>query len=403
MRILHVSKFAQVTGGVERHMLDLVQLQTQAGHQTEIFSSEFRGSTLSLNPSEATVAGAAQATARILWADDARRSLKKHIRGFAPDVVHFHSVYHQLSASVLHSVPKSASAVMTLHDYKLAAPCYLLLRDGQPCIECVGSTFPFPAVHHRCVKDSRAASLVCATEQVVHVRSYRTKVDRFIVPSLFAASLLSRSRAVPQDRVVVVPHGIPMPPAKARPSESRRFVFLGRLSSEKGLEDLLAAWDTSGVGEAGYSLDVVGDGPAAGLLKGAPASVVHKGWLDRPAVASCLASARCVVIPSRFHETFGLSAAEALAAGVPLIAARSGALSELVENSAAGALFQPGNRAELSRLLEEHSQSAFGPELNARGLAGRDFVSRKLSPALMLERTLDVYREAARTRGGDLQ
>ena len=384
-------------------MLDLAHLQNQAGHQTEVFSSEFRESGLSLDPSEATVAAAAQATARVLWADDARRALKKQIRAFAPDVVHFHSVYHQLSAAVLHAVPKLTPAVMTLHDYKLAAPCYLLLRDGQPCIECVGSAIPLPAIRHRCVKGSRVASLICATEQVVHVRSYRTKVDRFIVPSLFAASLLKRSRAIAEDRVSVVPHGIPVPTAEARPSESRRFVFLGRLSSEKGIEDLLAAWGSSGIGEAGYILDVVGDGPASRMLKGAPASVVHKGWIDREVVASCLASARCVVAPSRSHETFGLAAAEGLAAGVPVIAARSGALSELVEDAAAGSLFQPGNQAELAGLLQAYSRRDFGPELNARGAAGRDFVARNLSPALMLERTLDVYRQAGLTREGDLR
>lgn len=402
MRILHVSKFARVTGGVERHMVDLAVLQTQAGHQTEIFSSEFRGSELNLDPSKASVAGAVHTTTRVLWSDDARRALKRRIQTFDPHVVHFHSISHQLSASVLHAVPRSTPVVMTLHDYKLAAPCYLLLRNGEACTECVGSIVPLPAVRHKCVKHSRGASLVCATEQVAHLRSYRTKVDRFIVPSRFAASILSESRAVNRTRVRVVPHGVGVSAAPARPSESRRFVFLGRLAPEKGLDDLLASWVMSGIGEHGYTLEIVGDGPAVDLLRGAPGSVVHRGWLAQPEIAACLTAARCVVVPSRFHETFGLSAAEAMAAGVPLIAARSGALTEMVADAAGGVLFEPGNRSELAQQLALHARESSGPELDARGVAGREFVSHRLSPSLMLERTVDVYLEAARGKGVEL-
>ena len=187
------------------------------------------------------------------------------------------------------------------------------------------------------------------------------------------------------------------------PSQSRRFVFLGRLSPEKGLDDLLAAWTAAGLGDRGFVLDVVGDGPDAGLLRGAPASVVHRGWLDRPDIAACLASARCVIVPSRFHETFGLSAAEAMSAGVPLIAARSGALTEMVEDARGGALFEPGNRAELAQLLELHARDGSANELDERGAAGRKFISQHLSPSLMVERTAEVYREAAHSRGVELQ
>jgi glycosyltransferase involved in cell wall biosynthesis len=383
-------------------MLDLAHLQIQAGHQTEIFSSEFRESDLNLDPNKATAASALNTATHILWSGDARRALKNRIKAFEPDVVHIHSISHQLSASVLYSVPKNTPVVMTLHDYKLAAPCYLLLRDSKPCTECIGLKVPLPAIRYRCVKNSRLASLICSTEQILHLRPFQTKIDRFIAPSTFAASLLKDSRAVSKDRISVVPHGVPTSQRIAKPSESRRFVFVGRLSPEKGLQDLLAAWEMSGIGKRGYKLDIVGDHPTAISFDETDPSVIRHGWLDRSGIETILSAARCVVVPSLCYETFGLVAAEALATGLPIITASSGALTALVTDSAAGALFEPGDRNALAQLLELHSQSTFGPHLDARGSTGRDFAARQLSPALMLDRTIQVYREAAYDREVEL-
>ena len=112
MRILHVNKFLYRRGGAEAYMLDLAALQRKAGHDVEFFAMAHPDNMaarfadrfpahVELEPAPPSLSGRLRGAGRVLWSTSARRGISAVVEDFAPDVVHLHNVYHQLSPSVL--------------------------------------------------------------------------------------------------------------------------------------------------------------------------------------------------------------------------------------------------------------------------------------------------------------
>ena len=149
VRILHVNKFAYRRGGAESYMLDLAELQRQAGHETALFAmtdsrnepspySPHYPPHVEYDPMPDGVANKVRAGALMLWNRKAATGLAAVIEQFRPDVAHLHNVYHQLSPSVLRPLRQSRTpVVMTLHDFKLVCPTHAMLDHGRPCEACL--------------------------------------------------------------------------------------------------------------------------------------------------------------------------------------------------------------------------------------------------------------------------
>lgn len=242
MKVALISKFSGDVGGVERHIADLREGLLLTGVETALFSMDnlVDSRRASLDPTSGSVSERVATAGSIFWNREARSLASDFLADFRPDVIHYHSIYHQLSPSVLGL--SDAPAVMTLHDYKLAAPCYTLVRDGHFCDLCVGRTIASPAVRYRCVKSSRGASLICATEDLVHRHRYRKKVEKYIVPSQFSCDVLARA-GIPSDEMFVVPWGVdPQVPTQVRATPDPYLIYAGRLHPTKGVVVLLDAW-----------------------------------------------------------------------------------------------------------------------------------------------------------------
>ncbi len=284
----------------------------------------------------------------LLWNREAARRLDALLRRARPDVAHLHNLYHHLSPSVLavlrrHRVP----AVMTLHDLRLLCPAIHMLRQGQVCERCRGGRF-HQAVLGRCVKDSRAASLLAALETAHqhHRRLYRRAVARFLCPSRFyvekhAAWGWPRALLEHLPNFVDLQAWRPQPAGAGEPA----YLYFGRLSAEKGLLALLEAqarWEAAET--APPRLLIAGDGPLAGELRRRAAALGLRraellGALDGEALRAAVARAHFTVIPSECYENAPLAALESLAAGRPVAASAIGGLPELIDDGRDGVLF----------------------------------------------------------------
>jgi glycosyltransferase involved in cell wall biosynthesis len=167
----------------------------------------------------------------------------------------------------------------------------------------------------------------------------------------------------------------------SRAADGRHVLVASRLAPEKGVEVAIDACASAGV-----PLVVAGDGPDAAVLRehGARAGsdVRFAGRLDRAALAELRAEAGLAVVPSRSAETFGLAAAEAMAAGVPVVASRVGALADLVDP---GGLVPPGDAGALA----QRARARFGDE--AAGIAGLERVRALCDPSVVAEQLARVY------------
>jgi len=193
-----------------------------------------------------------------------------------------------------------------------------------------------------------------------------------------SATVADALRAAGVERVVVIPNGVRVPGEVAPPAEPPEVLYVGRLSPEKNVDTLVAA-----VGD--LNLVVAGDGPLRNLVPGALGAVPHRE------VERLLERATVLVAPCE-REGFGLAAAEAMAFGRPVVAARGGGLLELVADGETGLLVPPRDapalRAAVERLLAD-------PELRERlGREARVRARERFGWDAVIERTLTVYREA---------
>ena len=214
--------------------------------------------------------------------------------------------------------------VMTLHNYRLLCLPATFIRDGRVCEDCLGRA-PWPGVVHACYRDSTLGSAALATSLSLH-NAFHT-FDR--VTKYLAVSGFVRRKYVeagwPDDRIEVKSNFAWENPKREGPG--RYFLYLGRLSPEKGIATLLSAWRRSSA-----RLLVVGDGPTATALKAdAPAErgVQADGLTRGGAGPDPRGASRSCFPRSAMRHSLG-SILEAYAAGVPVLASDLGALPEAV-------------------------------------------------------------------------
>jgi glycosyltransferase involved in cell wall biosynthesis len=201
-----------------------------------------------------------------------------------------------------------------------------------------------------------------------------------LVPS---EALAGDARRLGAREVAVVPSGVRLPETVATPEDPPHLLYVGRLSEEKGIRELVAATD-------GMPRVVVGDGPLRSLVPDA------LGFVGPSMLSPYFERASVVVCPSH-REGYGVVAREAMAYGRPVVASAVGGLLDAVEDEVTGLLVPPGDagalRAALERLLEDEA-------LRLRlGEAARARARARWSWEVATRATLEAYRTAL-TSGG---
>lgn len=303
-----------------------------------------------------SIASLARAAGRTVWSREATADLRRTLEEAKPDVAHFQNTFPLISPAVYHVCEAAGVPVIqTLRDYRTGCIMGQLHRDGRPCEDCVGRRVAIPGVLHGCYRGSRGSSAVVATMLGVHrALSSWDRVDQYVALSEFARRKFIEI-GIPQEKICVKPNCVYPDPGPRHPSSTGDYLlYLGRLSTQKGLKTLVAA--ASRVPHA--PLLVVGEGPLereVGHLLERP-RLTHVSLLGpqgREAIMQLIRGARAIVMPSEWYETFGRVVIEAFACGTPVIASRFGALEELVDHERTGLQFEPGDVEDLAAALRK--------------------------------------------------
>jgi glycosyltransferase involved in cell wall biosynthesis len=317
-----------------------------------------------------------------IWSRRSAQHVTTLIDRSNPNLVHCHNLFPALSPAVIRATRNAVPVVMTLHNYRLQCLPATFFRDNTICEDCLGRT-PWPGVLHRCYQNSFAASAALASSLILHdsIGTFQ-RVRLYLAISEFVRNKHIQGGLSP-DQVIVKPHFTW--PAERRDGPGQYFLFLGRLSSEKGVDALLRAWT-----KIRAKLLVAGDGPEAAHLRAmAPNNVEFRGTVSPDEVLALLRHARALVVPSTWHEGAGRVVLEAYATGVPVLASRVGALPETVRDEVTGLLLSPTDieawaQAAL-RLLEDS-------ESNRMGDAAWDLWNERYGPERGLQNIQNAYR-----------
>ncbi|KQV46923.1 transferase [Pelomonas sp. Root1217] len=377
LRVLVCHNRYQLRGGEDSVCESEVALLREHGHDVQMFER----SNTELN--EGSKLAAAMET---IWSRDSGRAFRAALAEFRPQVVHVHNTFAKISPVIYWEAARAGvPIVQTLHNFRLLCPQAMFLREGKVCEDCLGKV-PWRGAVRACYRGSVAQSTVLASMVTVHraAGTWSNKVTRYIALNEFCRRKFIEG-GLPADRIVLKPNFVDFdaPPAGSREG----FLFVGRLSTEKGIETLVEA--AKKIGSA--LIRVAGTGPEAHLLEGVP-GVQALGGLDGDAVRRQMSASAALILPSIWYENFPRTLVEAMACGLPIIASSIGALAELVEEGVSGLLFEPGNAADLAAKLiwaQDNPEAMAAMGLRARAIYEDKFTARRNYAQL-----IEIYEDA---------
>lgn len=380
--ILFLHNRYRTTGGEERVVEQLLGLvRERVGERAELLERD------------SAALSRAGAAVGLLRGGTGPRDVARAVRMTGARAVHAHNLNPAFGWRALQAARRAGAAVVLhLHQYRLVCANGVCFTRGAECIRCHGRN-TLPGVLLGC-RGARSEGAVYGAALALWQRRMAELADAVIVPSVFARERL-RELGAPLDfeRVHVLPPPVALPTAKTPSASGGYALVVSRLSAEKGVDVAIEACRRAAV-----PLVVAGDGPRLAELRGqaganaaGAAGVTFEGRVPEERLAELRAGAALAVVPSRSAETFGMAAAEAMAAGVPVLASRIGALPELVDEDG---LVAPSDARALAAAIERRWDD------RAAGERGRERVASLCAPDVVAGRLARIYDGACARAAG---
>lgn len=386
---LIVHNFYQQSGGEDQVFAAETSLLRSAGHDVLHFTAS--------NDDVEQLSKPALAKSAV-WNGATYRELRALIRRERPSVVHLHNTLPLISPSAYYAAKhEKVAVVQTLHNYRLVCPNALLFRDGKVCELCLKKRIAWPGVKHACYRSSKEASGVVASMVALHgaARTWTDKVDVYVALTDFARMKFIEG-GLPAEKIAVKPNFLAEDPG-AGSGAGKFALFVGRLSPEKGVETLLAAWNRM---ESDVTLKIVGDGPLAPEVAEKVGGRRDVEWLGRRAhgeVIDLMKEAHVLIFPSLWYEGFPMTIVEAFAAGLPVVASRLGSMSSLIDHKRTGLHFRAGDAGDLASKVAW--AFAHPGEVNGMRRRARAEFENKYDAARNYDMLLAIYERAMASNG----
>ncbi len=358
----------RVPGGEEQAVDDLAWLiETELGEPVQRLERD------------SAALGPGRAAAGLLRGGLAPAAVGEAVRASGARVVHAHNVNPAFGWRALAAARAAgARVVLHLHNYRLVCAVGTCFTHGRDCTRCHGRDTR-PGVRLNCRGGSPAEAAVYAAALALWQPRLADQADAFVVPSAHALRRLEALGAPVAGRARVIP-SVQRELAATSGAERGRFALAaGRLTAEKGFADAIAACRSANV-----PLVIAGEGPQRAELERAAdgADVNFTGRVAPAQLAALRREAALAIVPSRYEEILPLAALEAMAAGLPVAAARAGGLAEMVPEEG---LYPRGDAAALAERIPQLYGS---PDAGERALA---VVRARCGPPVVAAALREVY------------
>lgn len=327
-----------------------------------------------------------------IWNREVEREFGEFLTEFSPDetIVHIHGWAKALSSAVVKvACDKGFKTFITLHDYFTLCPNGGFY-DYQKQEICTRKPMSLACMLCNCDKRNYAQKIWRVARQIVQDWSVRKN------PNLAFISISQKNEDIVRPYVKSrefyrVDNPVQLAEYQIEDcSKSNRFLYIGRLSEEKGIElfcqaitELKVVNDIEGI--------VVGDGVLYETLKNAYPTVQFEGWKSAEEVQGYIQSARALVLPSKWYEGAPLTIIEAMSAGLPCIVSDCTSATEVIEDGINGLIFKNGNVSSLKSAIEKVLDKSIA--INLQQNLMRTFEKRKYTDYTHTSILLKGYNE----------
>jgi glycosyltransferase involved in cell wall biosynthesis len=386
MKILIIHNYYKTYGGEDQVVENQVKLFTEKGlscvtyfrHNNEIdsFSKVQKLSLLK------------EAYASKRTVHDIERLIKVH----KPDVAHVHNVYPLISP-VVYSVLKryGIPIVQSVHNYKFLCANSLMYNKNRICEKCLIRKSYYPCFSNKCYHDDYLQSIWYAD---VLTRAYKkgwfNHIDRFIVFHEFMRQKM-REKGFEESKLAIWPNFTYSNPAGGDEKQGDYFLFMGRLSEEKGISTLIKAFNR--VSE--IKLHIMGDGPmreeVLAFAESSCKNVKYLGFKSGQQKLNIMRNAKAIIVASEWYENFPTVILESFSLGTPVIASKIGGIPYMVKDGVNGLLFEPGDPdGLLGKMLQINENEQLYLKLSHNALRS---YNEQYAPERYFEGICKIYKE----------
>ncbi len=370
LKIAIVNKFFFLKGGQESVAFSEANMLEREGHEVAFFSMKHPKNPenykydkyfidyieLSNNGQEYNIFEKIKIAKNFIWNNQAAKNFENFIKDFKPDIIHCHGIAHQITPSILPVAKKyNIPVVHTLHDYQLICPNYTLLcgsRVNCSDYKCIKGNYLY-CIQNKCVKNSLNTSILSSLEMFLNSHLYRNYTNRFISPSKFLRERIVCS-GISEDKILHINNSIDVKKIEPKYESHKYFIYVGRLSFEKGLMTLLKAFEKL----PETQLKIIGTGPEEESLKEYKQkksldNIEFLGYKKSDELKTYFDECEAMILPSEWCENAPISIIEAFSYGKSVIASELGGCAEMVINDYNGYTFEAGNVDSLINIINK--------------------------------------------------
>ena len=331
-----------------------------------------------------------------IYAPRSVRDVRALVAQEKPQIAHIHNVFPLISPSIYSGLHQAGvPIVQTVHNFRFLCPNGLLYTHGKICERCKhGNTLH--AVRYRCFRNNFLLSGLYAVSIGLHRRlGTFNKVNRFIALTEFTAQKLLESGFVHRNKISVLGNFLPTSPteyADLPKLESPYYVYIGRLSLEKGVTYLLQAM----AGLSNIRLKILGGGPELPGLQAFArdlglTNVDFMGFVEGEHKYTIWRNALATIVPSVWYENFPVTILESMALKLPVVASNLGSIPYNIEDGRTGVLFQPANVDDLREKL--NSLTSDENKLKIMGENGFQKYAAEFSADAHYKQLMRIYQD----------
>jgi len=324
---------------------------------------------------------------KTLYNRETAKDLKKILTLNKIDIAHVHNVFPLISPSVYHFLYREKiKIVQTFHNFRFICPNGLFFTHKKICTRCIKGNF-LNCIIFGCYKNSIIFSILYALVIFLNQGTFRKKITKYIALTQFAKDTFVKT-GFDEKKIYVKDNGFI--DSKIKRKESRGyFLFLGRISFEKGIDFLLESFLK--LPEINLIIAGTGDNLEYYKSKYSGKNIVFKGFVKGEEKNNLLKEACALIVPSIWYEIYPVSIIETFSFGVPVIASKVGGLPFIINEGENGLLFNVLDFNSFKKCVEKLKNYT-----DLRGKLGdnaRNTFLNRMDMSKNIFKLIDIYKD----------